>query len=162
MEKQQPLDRTRRAHAKREQGMAMITAVMVMVLVAATAISAMGISKNELTAGGRSRALLTSLYAAEAGIQYAQNRITPPQDLAAFSLTLGDGTLVQSRSREDTSTQPIGKGGLGSAPGGYAINIGSGFVNETYKLNVTATRGNLPTTELEVRLGMLGVNSGAY
>ena len=50
----------------------------------------------------------------------------------------------------------------GKPPGGYAINIGAGFVNETYKLNVTSTRSNLPTTEVEVRIGMLGANSGAY
>ena len=152
-----PFDR----RARREGGMAMITAVMVMVLVAATAISAIGVSESELTAGGRSRSTANSLYAAEAGIQFAQNRVRI-HDLSAFTFNWPDGTTVASRSRSDASAQPISEGGVGSAPGGYAINIGSGFVNQTYKLNVTATRNNLATTEIEVRIGMLGVNSGAY
>jgi len=140
----------------------MITAVMVLVLVAATAITAIGTSEEELRAGGRSRSTMSSLYAAEAGIQFAQNRILPPRDLSSFSFSMTDGTSVQSRTRTDSTPQDIGEGGLGKPPAGYSINIGSGFVNETFKLNVTAAHANLPTTELEVRLGMLTTNSGAY
>ena len=144
----------------RQQGLAMITTVMVMSLVAAICLSAMSSSQSELTAGGHSRSTMNSLYAAEAGIQFAQNRITT-HNLNAFSFTLDDGTAVESRSRSDSSPQEIGRGGVGTPPEGYAINIGSGFINETYRLNVTASRRNLATTEIEVRIGTLGVNSGA-
>ena len=43
---------------------------------------------------------------------------------------------------------------------GYSVNIGAGFVNETFQVNITAGATSKPTTEVEVRLGLLTPNSG--
>ena len=147
--------------SQREEGIALITAVLILVLAAATAVAAISNSEEELKAGGRSRSVMKSLFAAEAGIQFAEHRILEPRDLSPFTLNL-NGILVESRSRDEGSPQNIAEGGLGRPPAGYSINIGSGFVNETFAINVTAASTALPTTEIEVRLALLTPNSGAY
>lgn len=150
-----------RDRASREGGIALITTVLVLVLVAATAIAAISNSEEEFKAGGRSRSVFRSLYAAEAGVQFSENRIVPPRDLTAFSFNL-NGVTVESRRRDDSTTSAIASGGLGKPPSGYAINIGSGFANEVFEVNVTADGSSVPTTEIEVRLGMLTANAGAF
>ncbi len=145
----------------RECGVALITSVLVMVLVAATAIASLSNSEEDLKAGGRSRSVMSSLYAAEAGIQFAKGRIQAPRDLSAFSFVLGPAT-VESRSRGEASPQALIESGLGKPPPGYAINIGSGFANETFEINVTAESSTIPTTEIEVKVGVLIANSGNY
>lgn len=147
---------------RREGGVALITAVLILVLVATVAVAALKSSEQELRAGGRSRSTMNSFYAAEAGIEYAENRIRAPRDLSPFSFTLSDGTTVQSRKRDQASPQKIEDDGLGNPPAGYSINIGSGFQNELFNLNVTASRPNTPTSEIEVKVGFLTTNAGAY
>ena len=147
---------------KREEGVALITAVLILIMVATVAVSALKSSEEELRAGGRSRSTMNSFYAAEAGIDYAKNRIRAPRDLTAFNFTLSDGTTVQSRKREQGTPQDISDEGLGNPPAGYSINIGSGFQNELFSLNVTASRPNTPTSEIEVKVGLLTTNAGAY
>jgi hypothetical protein len=148
------------AHHQRE-GMALITTILILLLVGATALSTIETSSEEMMAGGRSRSVIKSLYAAEAGVQLAHKRIREPRNLNAFSISV-DGTTIESRSRDQTGTQPIGEGGLGRPPSGYSVNIGSGYVNQVYAVDVTASEASLPTTEVQVRLGMLSANSGSY
>jgi hypothetical protein len=150
----------RAGKAKGERGIAMISVLLVMSIVVLLAIGAIDFTEQELRAGGQSRAVGNSLYAAEAGVQFATNRLLPPRDLSAFTFNLTDGTTVQSRSRDDGAPQDIGVGGLGSPPPGYSVNIGAGFVNETFRVNVTAGATSKPTTEVEVKLGLLTPNSG--
>ncbi len=147
---------------KREGGLALVTAVLILILVSTVAISGLKSSEQELRSGGRSRSSLNSFYAAEAGVEYAENRIRAPRDLSAFSFTLTDGTTVQSRSRDQSTPQDIAEAGLGNPPPGYSLNIGSGFQNELFEMNVTASRANLPTSEIEVKVGILTTNAGAY
>jgi type II secretory pathway component PulK len=147
---------------KREEGIALITAVLILIIVATVAVSALKGSEEELRAGGRSRSTMSSFYAAEAGIDYAENRVRPPRDLTAFGFTLSDGTTVQSRKREVGTPQDIVDDGLGNPPAGYSINIGSGFQNELFNLNVTASKPGSPTSEIEVKVGLLTTNAGAY
>lgn len=142
-----------------DAGIALIITLMVMLLVAGVAIAAMNNSQEEMVAGGRSRSVITSLFAAEAGIQFAEARILPPRDLTAFSINVG-GTTVESRERDDGSPQSIASGGIGKPPPGYSINIGAGYVNQIFEVHSTAENARLPTTELEVRLGLLTPNSG--
>lgn len=146
---------------RREQGVALITAVLVLVLVSLTAVASISNSEEELKAGGRSRSVLRSLYAAEAGVEFAEHRVLEPRDLSAFSINV-NGLSVESRSRDDGTPQDIAEGGIGSPPPGYSINIGAGFVNEIFAIDVTAANATLPTTELEARVGVLAANSGAY
>ncbi len=151
-----------RSARRREGGVALVTAVLILVLVAMVAIAAIESSEQELRAGGRSRSTMTSFYAAEAGVEYAENRLRTPRDLSAFSFALSDGTTVQSRKREQGSPQLIQESGLGNPPAGYSINIGSGFQNELFTVNVTASRPSTPTSEIEVKAGVLTTNAGAY
>ena len=147
---------------KREEGVALVTAVLILIVVAMVAVAALQSSEQELRAGGRSRSTMSSFYAAEAGIEYAENRIRAPRDLSGFGFALADGSTVQSRKRGQSGPQPLVEAGLGNPPSGYQINIGSGFQNELFDLNVTASKPNSPTSELEVKVGVLTTNSGAY
>jgi Tfp pilus assembly protein PilX len=151
-----------RRHPKREQGVALLTAILIMVLAAGLAINLLGVSEEELRASGRSRSASNSFYAAEAGIQFASEQLRPPADIGYFEFTLTDGTTVRTGAREDASQPDIIEGGLGAPPPGYSINIGQGFVNETYRVQVTASRTGAPTSEIEVRMGVLTTNGGTY
>ncbi len=151
-----------RTQAKRQDGVALVTAILIMVLVAGLAISAIGTSEEELRASGRSRSAANSFYSAEAGVGYAERQLRAPSDTGHFSFTLTDGTIVRSGTRSSMSAQDIVEGGLGKPPSGYSINIGQGFLNETYKVNVTASKLGAPTSEIEVRLGVLTTNGGTY
>ena len=144
---------------RREAGVALIITVLVMLLVSGVAVAAMNNSREEMMAGGRSRSVITSLFAAEAGVQFAEARVLPPRDLSSFSINVA-GITVESRERADTSPQSIGSGGIGKPPPGYSINVGSGYVNQIFAVHSTAENTRLPTTELEVRLGLLTPNSG--
>jgi hypothetical protein len=149
-------DRYRRG-GREESGIALVTAVLLLLLVAATAISSIDFSGRELQAGGRARATMRTLYAADAGIQFALQQVQPPTDLSAFDLDVG-GIEVQSRERDVVGEQDIDEAGVGEPPEGYAINIGSGFINELYDINVTAVGANGSTAELEAKVGALRPN----
>jgi hypothetical protein len=153
-------EQVRHATGRRE-GMALITTILILMLVGATALATIATSSEELMAGGRSRSVIKSLYAADAGVQLAHKRIQEPRNLTGFSIPI-DGSTVESRSRDQTGAQAIGEGGLGRPPSGYSVNIGSGYVNQVYAVDVTASATDLPTTEVQVRLGMLTANSGSY
>lgn len=145
---------------RRHDGFALLMTLLVMVLVSGVAIAAMNTSREEMVAGGRSRSVITSTFAAEAGVQMAERRLLPPRDLTAFTFNVASMT-VESRKRTDGSPQPISTGGIGKPPSGYSINIGAGFVNEIFEVHSTAANARLPTTELEVRLGLLTPNAGS-
>ncbi len=150
------------SHSKHERGAALITTVLILVLAAGLAISLIGASEEELRASGRSRSAANSFYAAEAGIEFAENQLRPPSDTSYFEFTLADGTVVRTGERSDSSHPDIVEGGLGTPPSGYSINVGQGFVNEIYRVQVTASKLGAPTAEIEVRLGVLTTNGGTY
>ena len=79
----------RRTHARSKRGVAMISVLLVMSIVILLAIGAIDFSEKELRAGGQSRAVGNSLYAAEAGVEFATNRLLPPRDLSAFTFKMG-------------------------------------------------------------------------
>jgi len=147
---------------RRESGFALVTAVVILVLVSGVVVNLISYSSQELQAGGRLRATLKNLYAADSGVQLSMQRIQLPRDLSAFSYNLTDGTLVESRGRSDAAAMPIEAVGIGAPPDGYSINVGSGFVNELFLLNVTAQAVNRGVVELETKLGSLQPNAGAY
>jgi Tfp pilus assembly protein PilX len=134
---------------RREDGMALITVVLVIFLLTATALASIDFTGQEARAGGQSRATMRSLYAADAGIELAISRIQPPADLTAFSFNLADGTLVESRTRTEVGAQAIGSAGgatgkvTGPPPDGYSITIGKGgFHSDVFVLNATAVGTN--------------------
>ena len=146
----------------REAGFALVTALVVMVLVSAVVSNLIGYSSEEAQSSARSRSSLKNVYAADSGIQLSLQRLQLPRDLTAFNYALADTTVVESRSRDDAVPQPISPEGIGPPPDGYSINVGGGFVNELFLLNVTAEAANNGVAELEAKLGSLQPNSGAY
>lgn len=145
-----------------QAGFALVTAVVVLMLVSAVVVNLIGYSGTERASSARARASHKNLYAADSGVQLSMQRIQLPRDLTAFSFSLSDGTQVQSRRRSDASPQAIATAGLGAPPDGYSINIGGGYVNELFQVNVTASAANSGISELEAKLGSLQPNSGAY
>ena len=163
-----PNSRRARSTKRREQGIALITVVLVIFLITASALSSIDFTEKESRAGGQSRATMRSLYAADAGIQLAISRIQPPEDLTPFTFVLADGTTVESRKRTEAAPQTLGDAGgaggpgMGAPPDGYSINTGSGYLNKVFQLNATAVGNNNLTSELEAKVGVLSVNSGTY
>ena len=68
----------------------------------------------------------------------------------------------QSRSRSDAAPLPIPLTGTGPPPEGYSINVGSGYINELYLVNVTAEGQDLGVAELEAKVSRLTNSSGSY
>lgn len=155
-------NRNVRRSKRNESGFALVTAVVILVLISGVVVNLIDYSGMEKQASARSRASLRNLYAADSGVQLSLQRIQLPRDLTAFSYALTDGTTVESRSRTDTAPQPISNAGIGPPPDGYSINVGAGFVNELFLLNVTAVASNNGLAELEAKLGSLQPNAGAY
>lgn len=143
-------------------GFALVTAVVILLLVSSVVVNLIDFSGAERTSSARARASQKNLHAADSGIQLSLQRIQLPRDLTAFSYAMADGTMVQSRARSDGSPQPIASAGIGAPPEGYSLNIGGGYVNEIFRVNVTATAANNGLVELEAKLGSLQPNSGAY
>lgn len=148
--------------AGREAGFALVTAMVVLLLVSAVVTNLIDYSGDEAQSSARSRAFQKNLYAADAGIQLSLQRIQPPRDLTAFGYTMSDGTRVESRARNDASPQPIANAGIGAPPDGYSINLGGGYVNELFLVNVTSEAANNGVVELEAKLGSLQPNAGNY
>ena len=148
--------------ARAQSGFALVTAMVVMLLVSAVVVNLIDHSGTEQASSARARVAQKSLYAADSGVQLSMQRIQLPRNLAAFNYTMNDGTRVQSRRRTDGSPQAIAKAGLGAPPDGYAINVGGGYVNELFRVNVTAAASNNGFAEVEAKLGSLQPNSGAY
>lgn len=157
-------DARREGHRTRrgESGFALVTAVVILVLVSSVVVNLIDYSSQEMQAGGRARMTAKNLYAADSGVQLSLQRIQLPRDLTAFSYVMTDGATVESRQRTDATPQPIGKVGIGAPPDGYSINVGAGFVNELFLLNVTSNAANNGVAELEAKLGSLQPNAGAY
>ncbi len=126
------------AHGRRcEQGVALIITVLMLSLVGAIAIAAIEHSGEELASGGRTRASTRTLHAANAGIEFALNRLAQsPPNTDAFDITLPNGVNVQSRSRDDAGPQPI-------------VSVAS----ELFLVNVTATAPDGSTAEIEIKAG---------
>ncbi len=162
--KMMAMNRTQRTGpiVRRDGGFALVTAMVVLLLVSAVVSNLIGYSGEEAHSSARSRTSLENIYAADSGIQLSLQRLQLPRDLTAFSYTLTNQTLVESRSRSDGAPQPIAAAGIGPPPDGYSINVGGGFLNELFQLNVTASATNNGVAELEAKLGSLQPNSGAY
>jgi hypothetical protein len=153
---------TRTAVGRREEaGIALLVTVFVLLLMGAIAITAIGHSGQEATASATGRVKKRTFHGADAGIQVALRRLAEePPNQVPFDIDLGGGRTVQSRSRSDATPQPIPRLGVGPPPEGFSINVGSGYINEIFLTNVTASSPNATTVELEAKLGRLSANSG--
>jgi hypothetical protein len=146
---------------RRSDGMALLVTVFVLLLVGAVAVAAIHHSGEEFAAGGRTRATMRNLYAADSGIQLALTRIsTDPPDLSPLNFSVGPGRSVRSGVRTDASPQPLVPAGFGPPPEGNSINIGAGFSNELFLVTVTASAASGGIAELESKLGRFIAGSG--
>jgi hypothetical protein len=149
---------------KRQEGAALIIAVVALLMVAAIGMSALQHTQEESTAGARSRNAAHTLQAADAGIQFAIARLaqTPPK-LDAFSIGI-DGVTVDSRTRGDGTPQNLDQADMGEPPEGYAINVGSdsSFAGRVFEVNITATAPTGAVAELEARFSRMESGGGTY
>ena len=145
----------------RQDGIALIITILILLLVSTIGIASIEHSGGEFSSAGRARASTVALYGAEAGLQLAINQFAQePADLTAVNVTLDDGTGVQSGTRADTAPQPLTKGGTGLPPEGYSLNAGSGYVNRRYRAEVTARTTGGSAVELESLFAKL--EAGGY
>jgi hypothetical protein len=153
---------TRSAGDRREEaGIALLVTVFVLLMIGAIAITAIGHSGQEATASATSRVNKRTFHGADAGVHVALRRLAEePPNQVPFDIDLGDGRNVQSRTRAEVTPQPIPRLGVGPPPEGFSINVGSGYINEIFLTNVTASSPNATTVELEAKLGRLSANSG--
>jgi Tfp pilus assembly protein PilX len=157
------MQRERSHGVKRREGIAILVTTIALVLVAMIGLTSLEHTREEATSGGRSRNVARTLHAADAGIEFARNRVaqTPP-NLNAFSLTLLDGAEVESRQRADTAPQTLTEIGLSGTTSGYSLNTGAATVNSRiYQVNVTGTAGSA-VVEVEARFGVAEPGSGSY
>jgi hypothetical protein len=152
------LQKSVRQSRRQEGGFALVTAVLLLILISATVVNTIDFSGEEFQSGGRARATGKNLYAADAGVQLGLTRLNQPRDLSGFSHAMTDGTVVESRARDDASVQDIEPLGAGKPPDGYAITVGSGWVNELFLLEITAVANNSGVTEVESKLSSLQPN----
>lgn len=139
---------------ERQRGITLIITALVLVLVSMLVLSSIGHSERESTGGARSRSTTRAFYGADSGVNLALGRLgqTIP-DLSAFSVSLIDATVVESRSRGESTPQDLEQAGLGEVAEGWGLNAGSGigYINRIYVVNVTSTSGG-STIELEAKL----------
>jgi hypothetical protein len=148
---------------KREQGIALIIAVLLSLLVSALAVAAIDHAGAELSTAGSSRIVTRALHAADGGLQIARNQLVQsPPNLDPIDVTV-DAVVVQSRNKDDSTAQSLEQVGLGPVPEGYELNEGSGAaaVNRLFVIPMTSTSGTTRVA-LEAKLGLLEVGGNAY
>ncbi len=151
---------------KHQEGLALLTTSIVLLLVAMLAFAALRDSERESTSGARSRAATRTVHAADAGIQVARAHLTEsPPDLVSINLSVGNAT-IQSRTRSQTTPVALDRlgGSTGPTPDGYSVNLGSTgavYLNRIYRVNITANTGS-SAAELEAKLSRLAVDGQGY
>jgi Tfp pilus assembly protein PilX len=149
--------------ARGEDGIALILAVLLLLLVSGIGIAAIDHAGEDAAVTGRSRRTSTTFYAADAGVHLTISRLTRfPPDVSAFSLTTPHGTVIRSGPRTATVAQPIQQLGSSAPPDGFAIGVGGGYSVDTYKTEVTAIGPDNATQEVEGKFYSLSAGSGGY
>lgn len=146
-----------------QDGIALMVAVMMLLMISAIGVAAIDHSGSESVTSGRSRVTTESFYAADAGIQVTINRLgggTPIE--APFDLQLTPDINVRSGPKTAGTAEPVSYMGAGEPPEGYSLEVGAGYVNRQYLATVTGTAYGDATTELEAKMLRLDSSGGAY
>lgn len=147
---------------KREQGVALLITLMLILLVGVLVLTSIGHSGDESVAGARARATARALYAADGGMQLAFARVTQqPPVTTPIDITIGNMS-VQSRTRADAAAQNLDSLGSGPPPEGYGVNTGSGYVSEVFRVNMTSLGPTGSTAELQAKLYQFSGSIGGY
>jgi opacity protein-like surface antigen len=150
------------AAGRREQGMALLVTVMIIIMIAAMAMAAIQHAGEESAGGRRTKTALDALFGASAGVEFSRVRIAEG-NLAAFSVPLDGGIQAESRRRSQSTPQPIESLGTSGLAAENMINVGSavGITNEMYRVNVTATTNAGAVAEVEAKVSYTGPGSGS-
>jgi len=152
-----------RAGLRDETGVALIVSILVLLMISAIGIAAVDRAGDDAKVTGHAKADARALYAADAGIGVALNRLAGPiPDLTPFNVDLDDGVSVRSGTRAASAPEPIAYLGTAGPPDGYSLVIGSGFISKTYRVNVTGFGTGASRSELEAKLTRLSSSGGSY
>lgn len=121
---------------RRERGMALVAAILVLALLAAVGAATLWLVRGELWVAGSARAFAQARYSAEAGAWHALGAIAPGTDFAA--LVAGTGGLGDPAR---PGPLPFPGGGFTPFPGppfGYEVTVHA-LATERVRLRSTAT-----------------------
>ncbi len=149
-----------------EAGIALLIAVMMLLMVSAIGLAAIDRAGSQAQVAGHARRTTTTFYAADAGVEYARQRVFErPPNLESFQVTLDDGqTSFRSGTRTDTSAQDVTPPDSGPPPDGFSINVGGAgaFVSQNTTFSVTAAGPGNSAIELESRVAQTVSGYGRY
>lgn len=147
---------------RREEGVALLITVILILLVGLLVLTSLSHTGDESVAGARSRSASRALHAADGGLQIALSHIAQdPANTNPIDITVGNMS-VQSRTRADGSAQNLTALGAGLPPEGYGINTGSGYVSELFQVDMTSLGPTGSTVELQSKLYKFTGTSGGY
>lgn len=147
---------------RREEGVALLITVILILLVGVLVLTSIGHSGDESVAGARARSTSRALHAADGGMQLALTRIAQvPPNTNPIAITISN-LSVQSRTRADATPQNLDSLGAGPAPEGYSVNVGSGYVSQLFLVDMTSLGPTGSTAELQAKLYSFNGMSGGY
>jgi hypothetical protein len=122
---------------RREGGSALLVTVMLLLMIGLVGLAALNTTMRDQQVAGFQNRKRIALYAAEAGVAEAFEKLTTAHTPSVSTLTIGDSTIFphgQPSYRPDPSVaEPVED--LGTAPfPGMSLNIGQGGL-PTYQLN---------------------------
>ena len=151
-----------------EDGLALIIAVVVLLLLSAIGLSALQGAQSEMTAGGYSRVKTRTLYAADSGLGLVRNQLntasgasltgTPYPDrnpIYESSLMMGEGGLfteIRTGTADNATPQAIAR--LGSIrKDGDQVNVNSAnsFSYGIYRADVSAVNPGGGSVEIQAQ-----------
>jgi Tfp pilus assembly protein PilX len=154
----------RRFDLRADQGLALILAVLLLLLVTGIGIAAIHHSGEDSMLTGSFRRRVMTFYAADAGIQFATNQVRQnPPIVDPFTQTLTDGTVLRSGPRTSAAAEPLTSLGYGPPPDGTCINVGAScYRSDLYRAIVASFALNRASAELEAQFSVVQVGLGGY
>ncbi len=147
----------------REEGVALIITVLLLMMVSAIGLSALQHAGDESTASASSRRKLATMYAADAAINVLADRLrngqassptfTQPMDEQTFMLTKsGLPIAVRTGTADNAVPMPIRKVGSAAGVGGQ-FNIGAAATQSygIYRVSVVATDPGGGRTQIQAQ-----------
>jgi Tfp pilus assembly protein PilX len=155
--------------ARDEQGMALLIAVTLLLMISAIGLTALQSAQDEASGAGRSRRKTMTLYAADAGLKVVEDRLnvgtgqypnTAGVDVSAFMTDQwGGSTAIRSGNSENPVAQPILRLGRAKCRGcPLNVNAANSIAYGIYRTGLVATDQGGGVVELQAQYS---VNEGA-
>ena len=156
----------RTTHPQNEEGMALIIAVVVLLLLSAIGLSALQNAQSELTSGGHSRGKMRTLYAADAGLGLVRNQLristsqyvnrTAIQQTTLLQDELGLFTEIRTGTADNAVPQEIVRIKSVRREGNQVnVNSANTFTSGIYRADVTAVDPTGGTVEIQAQFTVL-------